>query len=171
MRGTNKVNVRALNGIRCKGDLSLRYKRLENRAAAVLDAWIQNEDEPSSFDIIAHLHQVSMSRINADFYGDLSELQKKFGKKPTVKLEKALQRCRRDMKKGVHEALAALANGVPFVLLKSFDNGGDAKPVIEAFLNTIIEKTKISEKESTTLTPDEPSSVRFSSNLRNLSLF
>ena len=118
----NRLNIRTVNGARHNGLLEPRYIKIQNRAAAVLDA-LDEDDE--SLELIAHLHRLSIEQIKKDLYGEPSEIKKRFGIRSSNKLERTLKTCLKEIKKGVHNALVAVAYHVPYTLLCSVENNNN----------------------------------------------
>ena len=83
------MNIRTVNGARRNGHLHHRYRRIQNRAAAVLDA--SNEyGKTIQIDGITHMHRNSINQINKDMFGEPFDIKNKFGLKSTAKLERCL---------------------------------------------------------------------------------
>ena len=58
----NRINVRTINGSKHNGHLDYHHQRIQNRAAAVLDAW-DEFGESLTIDLIAHMHRISVDQI------------------------------------------------------------------------------------------------------------
>ena len=113
----SRPNIRTVNGAGRNPLLNSRYIRVQNRAAAVLDA-CEEFGEGYTIDLVAHLHRISVSQIETDLYGEPNVIERRFGFKSTIKLERALNQCQKELKKGENSALIAVANHVPFVVLR-----------------------------------------------------
>lgn len=148
----SRPNIRTTNGARRNPHLDTRYIRDQNRAAAVLDAW-EEYGEGLSIDVIAHLHRISISQIEKDLHGELADIERRFEFKSTIRLERALKKCQKELKKGVEPALIAVANHVPFALLKSLQSNGNTKELANTFLNDMKRKKLTSEKENSVNRP------------------
>ena len=57
-----RLNIRTINGAKHNGHLEYRFRRIQNRAAAVLDAY-DDSAEPEALDLIAHLHRLPVDVI------------------------------------------------------------------------------------------------------------
>jgi hypothetical protein len=143
----NRTNIRTVNGARRNPLLDPRYIRVQNRAAAVLDAWVEH-GEVHAVDLIAHLHRIPISQIEKDLYSEPADIKQRFGFQSTIKLERALKQCRKELNKGENPALIAVANHVPFTLLRSLENNGNIKEMASTFLNDMKQKLLIAEKEN-----------------------
>ncbi|CAF2637171.1 unnamed protein product [Rotaria sp. Silwood2] len=130
------VNVRTVNGAKHNGHLPLHYQRIQNRAAAVLDAW-DEFGESVSIDLIAHMHRIHVDQIKKDLYGDRIDIKKRFGSKSSVKLERVLERCIKEIEEGVDSALVAVAHNIPFMLIRDIQNSQNLKQVATVFLRNI----------------------------------
>lgn len=152
----NRSNIRTVNGAKHSGHLEIRYRLAQNRAAAVLDIWTQNEDE-ESLDIIAHLHRLSIEQIKKDYFGDPLDIKRRFGIKSSTKLERTLTKCLKEINEGVNHALVAVANHVPFVLLCSAEDNRNMKEVATKFLNDV--RKKLNTKDPETVAMDDDNSI------------
>lgn len=142
-----RLNIRTVNGARSNPHLDSRYVRAQNRAAAVLDAW--NEfGEALPIDLVAHLHRIGTDQIEKDLHGQPADIQRRFGFRSTVKLERVLQKCQKELSNGEDAALVAVANHVPFMLLRSLHNNGNVKEVARMFLNDMNKRLLMTEKEN-----------------------
>ena len=63
-------------------------------------------------------------------------------------MERALKRYQKELKEGEESALIAIANHVPFILLKSLSKNGTIKELANTFLNDMKQKKVTSEKEN-----------------------
>ncbi|CAF4499515.1 unnamed protein product, partial [Rotaria sp. Silwood2] len=131
----SSVNIRTINGAKHNGHLPAHLQRVQNRAAAVLDAWIAI-DESCSFDIVAHLHRISIDQIEKDLYGDITDLRKRFGKS-LKKFQGAIQQCVTEIEGGINPALVAVAHHIPFSLLHDIQNTKDVQQSINNFFLNI----------------------------------
>jgi hypothetical protein len=154
-----RPNIRTVNGARKNPQLDPRYSRVQNRAAAVLDAWDEH-GEVHAVDLIAHLHRIPISQIEKDLYGEPTDIQRRFGFKSTIRLERALKKCEKELKKGAQPALIAVANHVPYTLLRFLQDNGNIKELASTFLNDMKRKMLTSEKENSAHRPNEPIEVK-----------
>jgi hypothetical protein len=164
-----RANIRTINGLPHNGSLPTRYRRVQNRAAAVLDAWIDIEAGCPSDDLslTGHLHRLSCDTIRADLYGDPVKIKKQFGFKSTEKLEKTLRRCANELAGGTQEALVALANHVPFTLLRSFQTSKNEKELATTFLRDMQEQFDSRTRDTSNNRTDSTSTVRLMLPLMN----
>ncbi|CAF0872979.1 unnamed protein product [Rotaria sordida] len=132
-----RLNIRTINGSIHNGHLEHRYRKIQNRAAAAIDAF--NEDG-ESLELVAHLHRISIDQIQKDLYGEPSEIKKRFGIQSTVKLEKTLKTCLKEINKGVNKALVAVAYHVPYTLICSLENNNNIREAATKFLIDIRKK-------------------------------
>lgn len=72
-----RINIRTVNGENSPG-LNSRYARVQNRAAAVID-FSKECGIGLPIDLVAHLHRISVKQIEADFYGNLLEIKRRYG--------------------------------------------------------------------------------------------
>lgn len=79
------ANVRTINGPAHNGHLGHRYRWLQNRASAVLDAY-EEFDEGLNIDLVAHMHWISVQQIKSDIFSNPKDLKKRFGVKSSIKL-------------------------------------------------------------------------------------
>ncbi|CAF3945429.1 unnamed protein product [Rotaria sp. Silwood1] len=132
-----QLNIRTTNGSIHNGHLEHRYRQIQNRAAAAIDAF--NEDG-ESLEIVAHLHRISIDQIQKDLYGEPSEIKKRFGIQSTVKLEDTLKTCLKEINKGVNKALVAVAYHVPYSLICTIENNNNIREAATKFLIDIRKK-------------------------------
>ena len=128
----NPINIRTVKGARHNGQVDFRYHRVQNRAAAVLDA-CEEFGEFLDIDIVAHLHRLDVNQIRKDLYGDPKEFKKLFGTTSIDKLEAVIERCMNEIRQGVHPALVSVAHRIPFMLMHGIENNEDKKQVITEF--------------------------------------
>ncbi|CAF4164381.1 unnamed protein product [Rotaria sp. Silwood2] len=126
------INIRTVNGAEHNGQLPTRYQRIQNRAAAVLDAW-DEFGESLPIDLIAHMHHINADQIRKDLKGDQIDFKKRFGAKSSTKFEHVLKRCMNEIEEGVDSALAAVAHNIPFMLVRDIQNGKNLKQVTADF--------------------------------------
>ena len=143
----SRRRIRTTNGARKNPHLDAKYIRIQNRAAAIIDAW-EEYGEALPIDTIAHLHRLSTGQIEQDLFGEPADIERRFGFKSTVKLERALKECQKELKKGVEPALVAVANHVPFALLRSLQNNGNIKELAKTFLGDMKQKRLTFDKEN-----------------------
>ncbi|CAF2835924.1 unnamed protein product [Rotaria sp. Silwood2] len=85
------VNIRTVSGNKHNPLLPSKFQRVQNRAAAIWDAW--NEDGRGlALEFVPHLHRVSAERIYYDIYGNPSNVDKRFGIEDSTKLKRTLNR-------------------------------------------------------------------------------
>ena len=101
-----------------------------------------------AIELIAHLHRLPISQIEKDLNGEPADIQRRFGFRSTIKLERALKQCRKELNKGENPALVAVANHVPYSLLRSLENNADIKEIATRFLNAMKQKLLIAGKEN-----------------------
>ncbi|CAF2647305.1 unnamed protein product [Rotaria sp. Silwood2] len=83
------VNIRTVSGNKHNPLLPSKFQRVQNRAAAIWDAW--NEDGRGlALEFVPHLHRVSAERIYYDIYGNPSNVDKRFGIEDSTKLKRTL---------------------------------------------------------------------------------
>lgn len=135
----SRRNIRTVNGAKHNPHVDHRYARVQNRAAAVIDA---SEEFGIGFpiDLVAHLHKISEKQLKQDIYGDPIDIQKQYGKKSTLKLERVLQQCLEEIDGGENCALVAVANRIPFVLLRSLEKTRQVHETAKKFLKEMREK-------------------------------
>ena len=155
----SQPNIPTVNGARRNPLLTSRYIRVQNRAAAVLDA-CEEFGEGYTIDLVAHLHRISVGQIETDLYGEPNVIERRFGFKSTIKLERALKQCQKELKKGESPALIAVANNGPFVVLRSLQNNGNIKEVASTFLNEMKRKKNLSENENSVEKPSKTIEVK-----------
>ena len=155
-------NIRTVNGLPHNGVLATRYQRVQNRAAAVIDAWVIVEQEGSTGDLfmVGHMHQLSINQISKDLYGDPVKIKRRFGLESTGKLDRALEKCVKEVAEGTNEALVALANYIPFILLITFPAAKNKKEHTAAFLRDMKEKFNSKTREEIGHRTDSTSAVR-----------
>lgn len=156
----SRANIRTVNGARRNPLLHSRYIRIQNRAAAVLDA-CEEFGEGYTIDLVAHLHKLSISQIEIDLYGQPDVIERRFGFKSSIKLERALKQCQKELKKGENPALIAVANHVPFVVLRSLQNNENIKDVATKFLEEMKRKKNSSDKENGSEKPGKAIEVKY----------
>ena len=83
----SRPNIRTVYGAGRNPLLNLRYIRVQNRAAAVLDA-CEEFGEGYTIDLVAHLHRISVSQIETHLYGEPNVIERRFVFKSTIKLER-----------------------------------------------------------------------------------
>ena len=153
------MNIRTVNGARRNGHLQHRYRRIQNRAAAVLDA--SNEyGETIPIDVIAHMHRISINQINKDMFGEPFDIKNKFGLKSTAKLERCLRKCLKQLNTGINRALVAVSNNVPFMLLHMLEDNPNVNEVATAFLADINEKLNNMERDKNSKRIEDAVEVR-----------
>jgi hypothetical protein len=136
---SDRVNIRTVNGQKLNPLLSPKFQRIQNRAAAVWDAY----DEYGcghSLEMVAHLHRISVEQIHYDMYGNPSDIDKRFGIDDSRKLERTLHVCLKEIKEGIDESLVAVANHVPFCLIHELEDARDIKLVANDFLRNMSSK-------------------------------
>lgn len=94
-----RVNIRTINAAKHNGYLPRRYQRVQNRASVVLDAYEEFGIKSFTIDVVAHMHRLSVQQIEKDLYGDLKDLQKRFGTKSLIKLQRTVEKCIKEIKK------------------------------------------------------------------------
>jgi hypothetical protein len=156
-----RPNIRTVDGAEHNPHLEHRYRRVQNRAAAVLDAW-DEVDSIGTLDLVGHLHRISTDIIKKDLYGEPTDIKKRFGIKSTAKLEDTLKICLKELNKGVNEALVAVAHHVPFMLLRTLQEERNVKEVASTFLRDIEEKLDLINEENTAKRIDDAVQVRYS---------
>jgi hypothetical protein len=154
-------NIRTVNGAAHNPHLESRYRQVQNRAAAVLDA-SDEVDNVGTLDLIAHLHRISIDKIKKDLYGEPTDIEKRFGIKSTAKLEHTLNKCLKELNSGVNEALVAVAHHVPFMLLRTLQEERNVKEVASTFLRDIEEKLDLINEQNTAKRIDDAVQVRYS---------
>ena len=97
-----RVNIRTVNGAKHNGHLDPRYSRVQNRAAAVLDAW-DEFGESMPLDVVAHMHRISSEQIKKDLFGEPSDIKKRFGIRSSAKLEYTLKKCLKELNRGINK--------------------------------------------------------------------
>ncbi|CAF4426383.1 unnamed protein product [Rotaria sp. Silwood2] len=110
------VNIRTVSGNKHNPLLPSKFQRVQNRAAAIWDAW--NEDGRGlALEFVPHLHRVSAERIYYDIYGNPSNVDKRFGIEDSTKLKRTLNVCVKEIEQEIDSSLVAVANNVPFYLI------------------------------------------------------
>ncbi|CAF3689036.1 unnamed protein product [Rotaria sordida] len=143
----SSVNIRTVNGAKHNGQLHLHHQRIQNRAAAVLDAW--NEfGESLPIDVVAHMHHIQVSQIKKDLYGDKIDFKKRFGTKSSLKFERALELCMKEIEEGVNSALSGVAHNIPFMLIRDIQNSRNVKQVATDFFRNIMTSNENESKEN-----------------------
>ena len=130
------VNIRTVNGAKHNGHLQPHHQRIQNRAAAVLDAW-DEFGETLPIDVVAHLHRIQVDQIKKDLYGDAIEFKNRFGTKSSLKFDRALERCMKEIEEGVNSSLAAVAHRIPFMLIRDIQKSRDGKQVANDYFRNI----------------------------------
>lgn len=155
-----RINIRTINGAKHNGHLDSHHRRVQNRAAAVLDAF-DEFGESLNIDLVAHLHRITVEQIRKDLYDDPAEIREKFGTKPSIKLENVLNKCVQEINEGVNPALSAVAHSIPLKLIHDIQNTSDIKEVLNNFFNNI-NQSKATEEENHTSTAfdNNPINVR-----------
>lgn len=156
----SRLNIRNVTGAKHSGHLERRYTRIQNRAAAVLDA-CNDFGEGLTIDVVAHMHRISINQIEKDLFGEPSDIKRRFGIKSTAKLERTLKQCLKELNKGVNEGLVAVAYHVPFMLLRSLQENLNVKEVAAAFLNDIENKLDVVDREKTAKRIDDSIKVSY----------
>ncbi|CAF5037165.1 unnamed protein product, partial [Rotaria sp. Silwood1] len=86
---SHRVNIRTVTGNKHSPLLLSKLQRVQNRAAAIWDAW--NEDGRGlALELVSHLHRISAEQIYYDIYGNPSDVDKRFGIEDSTKLERTL---------------------------------------------------------------------------------
>jgi hypothetical protein len=168
----SRINIYTINGAKRNGHLAFHYRRVQNRAAAVLDAF-DEFGESLSIDLVAHLHRISVAQIRRDLYGDPAEIRKKFGTKSSTKLKNTVNKCIKEINEGVNPALTAVAHNIPFKLIRDIQNNPDIEQVLKEFFSDL-NKSKTSEDEenhTSTAFDTTPINVRYFEFIRNRSYF
>ena len=129
-----RANVRTINGNKHNTSLAPKFQRVQNRAAAILDAW-NPFGESHSLELIAHLHSLKVEQIRRDLYGDPCEIEKRFGTDNTDKIERVLYTCLKELDENVHPTLVAIANHVPFTVIHILEDSRDVEQVAAEFLD------------------------------------
>ncbi|CAF1049511.1 unnamed protein product [Rotaria sordida] len=143
----SSVNIRTVNGAKHNGQLHLHHQRIQNRAAAVLDAW--NEfGESLPIDVVAHMHHIQVSQIKKDLYGDKIDFKKRFSTKSSLKFERALELCMKEIEEGINSALPAVAHNIPFMLIRDIQNSRNVKQVVTDFFRNIMTSNENESKEN-----------------------
>ena len=153
------MNIRTVNGARRNGHLQHRYRRIQNRAAAVLDA-LNEYGETIPIDVIAHMHRISINQINKDMFGEPFDIRNKFGLKSTAKLERCLRKCLKQLNTDVKRALVAVSNNAPFMLLRVLEDNPNVNEVATAFLADINEKLNTMERDKNSKRIEDAVEVR-----------
>ncbi|CAF1463632.1 unnamed protein product, partial [Rotaria sp. Silwood1] len=84
---SHRVNIRTVTGNKHSPLLLSKFQRVQNRAAAIWDAW--NEDGRGlALELVSHLHRISAEQIYYDIYGNPSDVDKRFGIEDSTKLER-----------------------------------------------------------------------------------
>ncbi|CAF1121175.1 unnamed protein product [Rotaria sordida] len=113
------------------------HQRIQNRAAAVLDAWDEfGESLPT--DLVAHMHRISVDHINKDLHGDRIDFKKRFGTKSSMKFERVLTECMKEIEEGIDAALVAVSHNIPFMLICDIQNSQNPNQVATNFFHTIM---------------------------------
>lgn len=141
-KAMDRRNIRTVNGAQHNPHLDPRYVRVQNRAAAVLDAWVDYGD-PLPIDLIAHMHRLPVEQIKKDLYGEPDDIKQRYGLKSTLKLERVLKRCLKELDDGQDRTLVAVANHIPFALLRSLEIDRNVKNAAKKFLDEIRQKLQI----------------------------
>lgn len=142
----SRINVRTINGAKHNGHLDSHHRRVQNRAAAVLDAW-DEYGESLTTDVIAHLHRITVEQIKKDLYGDPTEIKKRFGSRSSIKLENVLKKCIKEIDEGVNPALTAVAHNIPFKLIRDIQNNPDIEQVLKEFFLISINRKQVKTKK------------------------
>ena len=140
-----RLNIRTINESIHNGHLEHHYRKIQNRAAAAIDAF--NEDG-ESLELVAHLHRISIDQIQKDLYDEPSEIKKGFGIQSTIKLEETLKTCLKEINKGVNKALVAVAYHGPYTLICSLESNNNIREVATKFLIDIKKKTELYESSN-----------------------
>jgi hypothetical protein len=136
---TRRINIRTLNGNKHNPLLPPKFQRIQNRASAVWDAW-EEHGSGISLEMVAHLHKISLEQIHVDTYGNPVDIDKRFGIEDSAKLECALKICLKEIQSGIDSPLVAVANHVPFCLIRQLEDVGNIKIVANDFLRGISSK-------------------------------
>lgn len=77
--------------------------------------------------------------MHDDIYGDPQRISKCFGTKCSTKLERTVQTCLKEIRKGFNSALVAVAYHVPFRLLTEIEGEGEENmhKAVKAYLQSI----------------------------------
>ncbi|CAF3553648.1 unnamed protein product [Rotaria sp. Silwood1] len=136
---SNRVNIRTVTGNKHSPLLPSKFQRVQNRAAAIWDAW--NEDGRGlALELVAHLHRISAEQIYYDIYGNPSDVDKRFGIEDSTKLERTLHVCLKEIEQGIDSSLVAVANHVPFYLIHQLQDPRDIKTLANDFLRKMNNK-------------------------------
>ncbi|CAF2058737.1 unnamed protein product, partial [Rotaria magnacalcarata] len=132
----SRKNIRTVNGARHNGQLEFQYQKIQNRAAAILDA-CEEFGESLSIDLISILHHISVDQIRKDLYGDSIDFKKRFGTKSKVKFQTVIKDCMKKIAGGISPALVSVANHIPFTLIRAIENSQDEDQVIAEYFRFI----------------------------------
>ncbi|CAF1609594.1 unnamed protein product [Rotaria magnacalcarata] len=121
-------NIRTVNGARHNEQLECQYQKIQNRAAAILDA-CEEFGESLSIDIISILLHISVDQIRKDLYGDSIDFKKRFG--------------------GISSTLVSVVNHIPFTLIRALENNQDEDQVIAEYFRFITTPNNDRHKENT----------------------
>ncbi|CAF1474305.1 unnamed protein product [Adineta steineri] len=152
----SRINVRTINGAKHNGHLDSHHQRVQNRAAAVLDAW-DEYGETLNIDVIAHIHRIKVERIEKDLYGDPAEIKERFGTGFSIKLQNVLKKCIKEIDEGVNPALTAVAHNIPYKLIRDIQNNPDMKQIVTEFLCNINKLNENEEENNSSVEADTSS--------------
>ena len=134
-----RANIRTVTGNKHNADLAPKFRRVQNRAAAVLDPW-DEYGETYPLNVVAHLHSLTVDQIHRDIYGDPREIDKRFGTNKSDKIECVLNTCVKELDQNVHPTLVAVANHIPFIIIRLLQEDRDVKRVANEFVRDISKK-------------------------------
>ncbi|CAF4889710.1 unnamed protein product [Rotaria sp. Silwood1] len=138
---SHRVNIRTVTGNKHSPLLLSKFQRVQNRAAAIWDAW--NEDGRGlALELVSHLHRISAEQIYYDIYGNPSDVDKRFGIEDSTKLERTLHVCLKEIEQGIDLSLVAVANHVPFYLIHQLQAPRDIKTLANDFLQKMNNKLR-----------------------------
>ncbi|CAF1219630.1 unnamed protein product [Rotaria sordida] len=143
---SHRVNIRTVTGNKHSPLLASKFQRVQNRAAAIWDAW--NEDGHGlALELVAHLHRISAEQIYYDIYGNPSDVDKRFGIEDSTKLERTLHVCLQEIEEGIDSSLVSVANHVPFYLIHQLQDPRDIKTLANDFLRKMNNKLREVQQE------------------------
>ena len=125
-------NICTINGTKHTEFLQYRYRRVQNRAATVLN--IDGSDHSlESLDLITHLRHIPIDLIHKDFYSDSFDIKCRYGIHSTLKLEKTFGACSKEIRRGQNVALVAVENHIPSLLLRDFKENNAVRQITAIF--------------------------------------
>jgi hypothetical protein len=138
---SSRVNIRTINGIKHNPTLPPKFRRAQNRAAAVFDAW-DEFGETYPLGVIAHLHSLPVEQIHEDMYDDPRKIDKRFGTTKSNKIEPVLNTCLKELDSDIHPTLVAVANHIPFVIVRLLQDQRDVKRIANEFIQDMSKKLR-----------------------------